>query len=97
MDVFTDENVKWKPHIHTTSTKISKSIGIFYRARLIIPTKHLNQFHFSFVHSYLNYASLPWGSTRKTELSALYRQQKNSFKLLSLDQFTHTRLLFKEI
>ena len=41
-----------------TSTKISKSIGILYRARLIIPRKQLNQLYFLFVHSYLNYANI---------------------------------------
>ena len=58
--VFIDENVTWKPHINTISTKISKSLGIPYRVRLIIPR---NQLYFSFVCSYLNYANLAWGST----------------------------------
>ena len=55
LGVFIDENVTWKAHINTISTKISKSIGILYRARLIIPVKRLNQLYFSFVHNYLNY------------------------------------------
>ena len=54
LGVIIDENVTWKAHINTISTKISKSIGILYRARLIIPRKQLNQLYFSFVHSYLN-------------------------------------------
>ena len=59
-----------------TSTKISKSIGILYKARLIIPRKQLNQLYFLFVHSYLNYANIAWSSTQKTKLSTLYRQQQ---------------------
>ena len=39
LGVFIDKNITEKAHINTTSTKISKSIGIFYRARLIIPRK----------------------------------------------------------
>ena len=98
MGVFFDENVTWKAHINTISTKISKSIGIIYRVRLIIPRKQLNQLYFSFVHSYLNNANLAWVSTQKTKLSTLYRQQKHSFRLLSFkDQLTHSRCLFKEI
>ena len=54
LGVFIDENVTWKAHINAISTKISKSIGILNRARLIIPRKQLNQLYFSFVHSYLN-------------------------------------------
>ena len=98
LGVFIDENATWKPHINTISTKISKSIGILYRVRLIIPRKQLNQLHFSFVHSCLNYANLSWGSTQKIKLSTLYCQQKHSIILLSFkDQFTHSRPLFKEI
>ena len=47
---FIDENVTWKRHINTISTKICKSIGILYRVRLVIPRKQLNQVYFSFVH-----------------------------------------------
>ena len=63
--VFIDENITWKPHINTTSTKISKIIGILYRVRLIIPRKQFNQVYFSFVHSYLNYPNLAWVLPRK--------------------------------
>ena len=64
----------------------------------MIPRRQLNQLYFSFVHSYLNYANLAWGSTQNTKLSTLYRQQKHSIRLLSCkDQFTHSRPLFKEI
>ena len=30
LGVFIDENVTWKPHINTISTKISNSIGTLY-------------------------------------------------------------------
>ena len=82
LGVFFDDNVIWKTHINTISIKVSKSIGMLYTARLIIPRKQLNQICFSFVHSYLNYANLDWDSTQKTKLSTLYRQQKHSIRLL---------------
>ena len=43
--VFIHEIAVWKAHSHinTISTKIFKSIGILYRARLTIPRKQLNQ------------------------------------------------------
>ena len=48
-----------KPYQQTfQQDRISKIIGIFYRARLIIPRKQLNQLYFSFVHIYLNYENL---------------------------------------
>ena len=95
MVLIIDKSVTWKAHINIISTKISKSIGILYRARLIIPRKQSNQLYFSFVHSYLNHVNTAWGSTQKT---TLYRQQKRAIRLLSFkEQFTHYRPLFKEI
>ena len=98
LGVFNNENVTWKAHINTISTKISKSIGILYRARLIIRRKHLNQLYFSFVHSYFSYANFAWSSTQKTKLSTLYCQQKLSIRSLRFkDQFTHSRPFFKDM
>ena len=88
LGVFIDKNVIWKAHVNTISTKISKSIGILYTAKLIIPRKQLNQLYFSFVHSYLKYANIAWGATQKTKLSTLYCQQKHANRLVSFkDQF----------
>ena len=38
LDVIIDD-ITWKAHIKTISTKISRTIGILYRSRLIIPGK----------------------------------------------------------
>ena len=98
LDVSIDENDTWKADINTKSTKISKRKGIVYRARLTIPRKKLNQLCFSFVHSYLNYANLACCSTQKTKCSTLFRQYKQSIRLIRFkDQFTHSKRLFKEI
>ena len=46
LGVFIDENVRWKDCINIIFIKISKSAGILYRARLIIPRKQSNQLYF---------------------------------------------------
>ena len=70
---------------------------MLYRVQRIIPRKQLNQLYFSFVHSYLHYENIAWGSTQITKSSTLYRRQKLAIRLLSFkDQFTHSRPLFKE-
>ena len=98
LDVFIDENDTWKADINTKSTKTSKRISIVYRAMITIPRKKSNQLCFSFVHSYLNYANLACCSTQKTKCSTLFRQYKQSIRLIRFkDQFTHSKRLFKEI
>ena len=49
LGVFIDENVTWKTQVNTVFTKISKSIGILCRARLMILREVLNQLYFSFI------------------------------------------------
>ena len=43
LGVFIDENITWKYHIDTICTKISKSIGIPYKAREFLGTRNLKQ------------------------------------------------------
>ena len=39
LGVYIDENINWKHHINTVCSKISKSIGILYKAREILTKK----------------------------------------------------------
>ena len=96
LGVFSDENVPRKAHFNTISTKMFKSIGILYE---VIDSKKikLNQLYFSFKHSYLKYANLVCGSTKKNKLPTLYCQQKHLRSLSFKDKLIHCRPLFKEI
>ena len=40
LGIFIEENGTWKTHINTIFTKIFKTTGIFYRARLMISREH---------------------------------------------------------
>ena len=96
LSLFIDENAVWKAHINTIPTKIYKSIAIFYRARLKVSRKQLNQLYFPFVYIYLNYANGACGSPQK--ITTLYCQQKHSIRLLRFKhQFSHSRPLSKRI
>ena len=53
---------------------------------LVYSGKQLNQLYFSFLHSYLNYANIAWGSAQKTKFSTLYDQQKHAIRLLSFKE-----------
>ena len=98
LGIFIDENLTWKPQIANTLTKIFKIIGIFYRSRNLISKHLLKQLYFSFIHSYLNYGNIAWGSTCRTNLISLYRSQKHAIRVINFkDRFTHTKPLFEEI
>jgi hypothetical protein len=98
LGVLIDENLSWKNQIENVSNKISKSIGILYRTRVIISKKNLKQLYFAFIHSYINYACIAWASTNKTKLACLYRHQKHAMRVINFkDRFTHAAPLFLDI
>ena len=82
LGVLLDENITWKYHINTIKSKISKNLGLLYKARYIIKNHCLKQLYFSYIHSYLTYANIAWGSTHKSKLVSLYRQQKHAARII---------------
>ena len=98
LGVLLDENLNWKNHIHCIENKISKNLGILYKARLVLNEKCTKQLYFSFIHSYLNYANIAWGSTSKTNLKVLFRRQKHASRIIYFkDKLTHARPLMKSL
>ena len=82
LGVLIDSNISWKYHINTINNKISKNIGVLYKARPFIDRNSMKQLYFSFIHSYLTYANIAWGSTYKTNLEPLHRRQKHAARLI---------------
>ena len=69
-----------------------------YKARCVLNTNCLKQLYFSFIHSYINYANIVWGSTHKYKLMALYRQQNHASRLIFFEpKQTHARPLMRKI
>jgi len=98
LGVYVDENLSWKYHIDTISNKVSKSIGILYKAREILDKRSLKQLYFAFVNSYINYANIVWASTSKSKLERIYRQQKHSARLINFkDRYTHAKPLLEDM
>ena len=90
LGVFIDENLSWKQHIDTVSSKISKSIGILYKSRDVLSKQCLKQLYFSFIHNYVNYANIVWESISKSKLERIYRCQKHAARVTyHKDRYTH--------
>ena len=98
LGILIDENLNWKAQIANVASKISKSIGILYKASPFLNKYLLKQLYTAFVHSYLNYGNLAWGSTHKSKLETLYRHQKHAVRIINFkDRFTHSKPLFVEM
>ena len=93
LGVFLDENLCLKEHIKYSESKIAKNIGLLY-----IDKHSLLSLYHSYIHSYINYGNITWGSTARTNLKKIYSQQKHAIRIVySKDRLTHTRELFKDV
>ena len=68
LGVLIDGHLTWKEHITVIENKVSKNIGVLYRARRVLDSTALKNLYFSFIHSYLNYGHIVWASTSRTKL-----------------------------
>ena len=98
LGVILDESLTWRPHIKTVENKISKNLGILFRAKEFLDVQCLKQLYFSFVHSYLTYCNIAWGSTNSTKLRKLYNKQKHACRIIfGDDKYTSVTHRFQEI
>ena len=98
LGVIIDENLTWKNHIEVVENKISKKIGVFYRASHLLNFKNLLKIYFSFIHIYISYANIAWASTFKTKLQGILKKQKHAARIaFHANRFDHSRPLLKEM
>ena len=79
-------------HIEVIENKISKNIGVLYRASHLLDFKNLLKIYFSFIHIYISYANIAWASTFKTKLQEILKKQKHAART---NRFDHLRSLLQ--
>ena len=79
LGVILGENINWNRHIELVENKISKNIGIVYRALLYLDKESLKSIYFSFINSYISYCNIAWASTSETKLTRIFNKQKHAF------------------
>ena len=76
-----NEHLTWKEHITVIENKVSKNLGLLYRARRVLDST-------AFIHSYLNCGNIVWANTAK--LRKLSSKQKQAFRIVN-NEFTDIR------
>ena len=98
LGVIIDESITWKNHIALIENKISKNIGILYKMKDILSLQCLKKLYFSFVHSYLTYCNIIWGSTNYNKIKRLHRKQKRACRIISnADRYAPTAPIFSQL
>ena len=91
-----DENLTWQHHINLIETKISKNLGLLYKAKQFLNKKSLLSLYYSYIHTYIKYGSLACGATNRTNLKKINSRQKHAIGLLfNKNRYTSARPLMK--
>ena len=80
--VFLDENLTWRDHIRYLENKIAKNIGLLFRSKTYETKKCLLSLYCSYIHTYISYANIAWGSTYISNLKKIISQQKHASRII---------------
>ena len=83
LGVTLDRHLKFDMHINAISLKVSKSIGIMYRLKKLLPPTCLRSIYFSLIQTYFQYCVSVWGGTYSCHLSSLVVLQKRAVRIVS--------------
>ena len=76
LGVILDEKLSWKNHVFHIKNKVSKGIGILYKARANLNEKHMITLYHSLIYPYFNYCNSIWSYATKEVLNPLIIIQK---------------------
>ena len=63
---YIDQPLHWKTHVNFIAAKISKSLGLLYKAKYYLPSKSLLTLYYALIYPYFTYCNLIWASTYVT-------------------------------
>ena len=98
LGVYIDEHLNWKCHIKYLQTKLSRCIGILYKASFVISKLYLRKLYCALFLPYIMYCCEIWGNTYKTNLNCIVVLQKKIIRIISKKKLNeHTTELFHDL
>ena len=87
-----NDNLKWNTHIEFISKKITRTIGLLYKMKYILPQDILLSIYNTLVLPHLNYCIISWG----THNVAILQLQKRALRAICNSGYkSHSEPLFK--
>ena len=83
LGVIIDNKITWIPHITYVKNKVSKCIGIMFKARNDLKRDTLINLYHSYIYPYLIYCIEAWGNATNCHLEQLYLTQKKVARFIS--------------
>ena len=98
LGVIIDHKLNWTQHIAYVKNKISKGIGIMYRARSCLTKRSLKNLYYSYIYPYLIYCIEIWGISPQTHLNPLLLMQKKIVRIMTFSYYyAHTAPIFRDL
>ena len=91
LGILVDEHLSWIDHIDTLENKLSKNLGLLYKAKPFLNTKAMKSLHF------LTYGNIAWCSKLMTKLKKNFSKQKQAIKTISMTSLDYKNLKSEEI
>ena len=98
LGVLIDKNYSFSDHIKLVIQKVSRSLGILYKIREVLPVETRVRYYYSFIYPYLSYAVIIWGSTYEDHLRNLVILQKRVVRtVFGSSYLAHTTPIFRKL
>ena len=98
LGVLLDQKVSWIQHISYAKNKISKGMGIMYKARRYLGSKSLVNLYHSYIYTYLIYCIESWGNAAHCHLDPLFKLQKKIIRIITFSAHNaHTEPIFNDL
>ena len=98
LGVIIDNKLTWIPHITHVKNKVSKGIGIMFKAKKLLKKNTLINLYHSYIYPYLIYCIEAWGNASNCHLEQLYLTQKKVARMISFTNYNaHSIDIFKQL
>ena len=98
LGVIVDNKLNWIDHITYVKNKISKGLGIMYKARRYLHKSSLRNLYHAYIYPYLTYCIEVWGCASKCQLNALLLLQKKIIRIMTFSPYlAHTDPIYKDL
>lgn len=98
LGVILDEHFAWIPCITNVARKVSKTVGVMYKASFCLCKRSLITLYYSLQYPYLQYCVSVWGSTYPSNLNRMFMLQKRAVRIITKESFdAHTDPIFKNL
>lgn len=95
LGVALDEKLTWKQHIDSTSKKVSRTIGLLYKAKAVLDKDTLLLLYQTLLYPLLSYCNIVYGKAAETHLNRLHILQKKCVRIICKLPFReHTKEFF---